>query len=106
MKKELDRKSVLPLKLAFNLPTHTPNTPKKIGFNPSASYGSAKRWPASYYAEVSAALLEEGHEIYFFGAKEDAIVSEEILKLIKGLLKTPYYSITLTICAGKQALKN
>ncbi|AGT74495.1 lipopolysaccharide heptosyltransferase II [Helicobacter pylori SouthAfrica20] len=89
LKKELDQKSVLPLKLAFNLPAHTPNTPKKIGFNPSASYGSAKRWLASYYAEVAATLLEKGHEIYFFGAKEDAIVSEEILKSVKGLLKNP-----------------
>ncbi|STP03123.1 ADP-heptose--LPS heptosyltransferase II [Helicobacter acinonychis] len=70
LKKELDKKSVLPLKLAFNLPTHTPNTPKKIGFNPSASYGSAKRWLASYYAEVAAILLEKGYEIYFLGLKK------------------------------------
>lgn len=104
-KKELDQKSVLPLKLAFNLPTHTPNTPKKIGFNPSASYGSAKRWLASYYTEVAVALLEKGHEIYFFGAKEDAIVSEEILKSVKSLLKNPLLSHNAYNLCGKTSIE-
>ncbi|RKV58721.1 lipopolysaccharide heptosyltransferase II [Helicobacter pylori] len=105
LEKELDQKSVLPLKLAFNLPTHTPNTPKKIGFNPSASYGSAKRWPASYYAKAAAVLLEKGHEIYFFGAKEDTIVSEEILKSVKGLLKNPLLSHNAYNLCGKTSIE-
>ncbi|WP_104748136.1 lipopolysaccharide heptosyltransferase II [Helicobacter cetorum] len=87
LKQDLNRKAILPLRLPFILETKTPHAHKKIGFSPSASYGSAKRWLSVYYAKVASALLEYGHEIYFFGAKADTSVSEEILGLTKNRLK-------------------
>ncbi|AFI05579.1 lipopolysaccharide heptosyltransferase II [Helicobacter cetorum] len=105
LKKELDRESVLPLNLAFNLHSRSNNTPKKIGFSPSASYGSAKRWLPPYYAKVASVLLEKGHEIYFFGAKEDSLVSEEILRLTQNELKNKALMTNATNLCGKTSIE-
>ncbi|WP_120944200.1 MULTISPECIES: lipopolysaccharide heptosyltransferase II [Helicobacter] len=68
-----------PLKL------HTPpahKLGKRIGLNPGAAYGSAKRWSAKHFAQVGAHFLDQSYEVYLFGAQGDLAVVGEIARLI------------------------
>ncbi|WP_104761497.1 lipopolysaccharide heptosyltransferase II [Helicobacter cetorum] len=105
LKQDLDRKALLPLNLPIDLPTKSPNLTKKIGFSPSASYGSAKRWPRAYYAQVASALLEYEHEVYFFGAQADFSIAEEILSLTKSQLKTQHLINNAHNLCGKTSIE-
>lgn len=49
-----------------------------LGLCPGAEYGSAKRWPAEYYAEVAAQKLSGGWEVWLFGSGKDAPITAEI----------------------------
>lgn len=49
-----------------------------LGLCPGAEYGPAKRWPARYFAEVAAAKLAEGWEVWIFGSARDAPYADEI----------------------------
>lgn len=48
------------------------------GFVPGAEYGPAKRWPAEYFADLAARLLDEGWEVWLFGSAKDQPVCREI----------------------------
>ncbi|KHF20888.1 ADP-heptose--LPS heptosyltransferase, partial [Vibrio parahaemolyticus] len=52
----------LPFKLKFQNPLVLKNGKKILGLNPGASFGSAKRWDASYFAKV-ALNFSQSHEI-------------------------------------------
>ena len=55
-----------------------------IGLNPGATYGSAKCWPAKYFADVAAKIHEEKNaNIIIIGGPGDAKVCSEVFDLIK-----------------------
>ncbi|NEX60917.1 lipopolysaccharide heptosyltransferase II [Noviherbaspirillum sp. 17J57-3] len=58
-----------------------------IAFAPGAEFGSAKRWPASYFAELARKLMAERLEtqIVLLGSPKDSEVTAEILALAPGV---------------------
>lgn len=48
---------------------------------PGAEYGSAKRWPAQYYAEVARAKLAQGWAVWLFGSDRDRPVTQRVQAL-------------------------
>ncbi|MBZ7952519.1 lipopolysaccharide heptosyltransferase II [Campylobacter sp. RM9939] len=73
----------LPIKRRFTHPLTLKNGKKILGINPGATFGSAKRWDASYFAEV-AKEFSKSHEILIFGAGHgEQILCDEIEKLLK-----------------------
>jgi heptosyltransferase II len=60
---------------------------KLIAFAPGAEFGSAKRWPASYFAELARKLMAEepGTQVVLLGSPKDADVTAEILSLAPGV---------------------
>jgi len=59
---------------------HKPSNKKILGICPGAEYGPAKRWPASYFAEVASKKLDEGWEVWLFGSEKDQPVTSEIMQ--------------------------
>jgi heptosyltransferase-2 len=55
-----------------------------LGMCPGAAYGPAKRWPATYFAEVANAQLAQGWRVWLFGSANDADVSSHIQTLTDG----------------------
>ncbi len=49
-----------------------------IGFMPGAEYGPAKQWPLTHYAELAAALVGEGYQIWLLGSAKDREVAARI----------------------------
>ncbi len=45
---------------------------------PGAEYGSAKRWPAEYFAEIAKAKLAEGWAVWLFGSEKDAAITAKV----------------------------
>jgi heptosyltransferase II len=58
----------------FNL---TPSE-KILALCPGAEYGPAKRWPASYYAEVARHKIGQGWQVWLFGSDKDKAAAEQI----------------------------
>jgi heptosyltransferase II len=56
-------------------------TNKVLGLCPGAEYGSAKRWPAEYYAEVANEALKNGWQVWLFGSDKDVSVTNIINQL-------------------------
>jgi heptosyltransferase II len=52
-------------------------------FCPGAEYGPAKRWPATYFAELAQRL--ENHHVWLIGSPKDQAVGEEIQQLSGGI---------------------
>jgi heptosyltransferase-2 len=50
-------------------------------FCPGAEYGPAKRWPISYFAELSQRLHAQGYAVWLVGSAKDKEVSEKIVAL-------------------------
>lgn len=55
-----------------------------MAFCPGAEYGSAKRWPSSYYAEVACYYLAQGWQVWLFGSPKDEGVAKEICQAASG----------------------
>ena len=47
---------------------------------PGAEYGSAKRWPAEYYAELVSRVSQSGGTVIILGSKNDQAVAQQIKK--------------------------
>lgn len=45
---------------------------------PGAEFGGAKRWPASYYAQLARIYLDRGWQVALYGSANDRPVTEEI----------------------------
>jgi len=50
-------------------------------FCPGAEYGSAKRWPVAYFAEIAQRLQKKGFEVWLLGSNKDKEVAEKIVSL-------------------------
>lgn len=48
---------------------------------PGAEFGSSKRWPEEYYAELAQEKLKEGWQVWLFGSAKDKTVTEKIMAL-------------------------
>ncbi len=46
-----------------------------------AEFGSSKRWPAEYYAEVAKAKLAQGWQVWLFGSEKDAGITARLRSL-------------------------
>lgn len=74
----------------------TPNTyhlpPKKLGLNPGATYGSAKRWYPKEFALVAKELSKE-YDILIFGGPTEVEQAGEIEKYLQELGVTNYTNL-------------
>lgn len=52
-----------------------------LGLCPGAEYGEAKRWPATYYAEVANEGVKRGWDVWLFGSEKDKPVTAQINQL-------------------------
>ena len=52
---------------------------------PGAEYGPAKRWPASYFAELARRLANDGHQVWIVGSSKDRDIGQEITRLSGGV---------------------
>ena len=57
---------------------------KIVALCPGAEYGEAKRWPASYYAEVAKVKIAQGFQIWLFGSAKDQAIAEQINNQVEG----------------------
>ncbi|WP_256451995.1 lipopolysaccharide heptosyltransferase II [Methylobacter sp. S3L5C] len=64
-------------------PTY-PSPEKILALCPGAEYGAAKRWPASYYAQVARQKIAEGWQVWLFGSDKDKAVAEQINAEVSG----------------------
>ncbi len=51
---------------------------KILALCPGAEYGTAKRWPAKYYAEIAKKKHKKGWDVWLFGSEKDKPVTTEI----------------------------
>ncbi len=58
----------------------TPEKPVAV-FCPGAEYGPAKRWPATYFAEIAQRLLQQNYAVWLIGSGKDKSVAEAINQL-------------------------
>jgi heptosyltransferase-2 len=56
-----------------------------VAFCPGAEYGTSKRWPAAYYAELARMFAGEGRQVWLLGSPRDAAVGEEIVRRSRGV---------------------
>ncbi len=61
-----------------------PGSKKIVALCPGAEYGEAKRWPASYYAEVAKVKIAQGFQIWLFGSAKDQVIAEQINNQVEG----------------------
>jgi heptosyltransferase-2 len=62
--------------MAVNLPI--------LALCPGAEFGSAKRWPAAYFAELANDYLAQGWQVALFGSAKDGAVTEDIISACGG----------------------
>lgn len=48
---------------------------------PGAAFGSAKRWPEEYFAELANAMMRQGWEVWLFGSAGEKAVGDKIQAL-------------------------
>ncbi|RIZ66004.1 MAG: lipopolysaccharide heptosyltransferase II [Methylococcales bacterium] len=57
---------------------------KILALCPGAEYGPAKRWPASYYAEVAQHKINLGWQVWLFGSDKDKDAAAQINSAVSG----------------------
>lgn len=58
----------------------------RVGLNPAAAYGDAKRWLPSYFAATAAHFAKLGAEVLIFGTKGDSELAESIISEARAIL--------------------
>ncbi|WP_143000171.1 MULTISPECIES: glycosyltransferase family 9 protein [unclassified Helicobacter] len=58
----------------------------RVGLNPAAAYGDAKRWLPSYFAATAAHFAGLGAEVLIFGTKGDSELAESIISEARAIL--------------------
>ncbi len=59
-------------------------TEKILALCPGAEYGAAKRWPASYYAEIARQKMTQGWQAWLFGSDKDQEAAAQINSAVSG----------------------
>lgn len=49
-----------------------------------SEYGSSKRWPPEYFAEVANHMLQKGWKVWLFGSAKDRFITTKIMQLTYG----------------------
>ena len=70
--------------LRYANPTYTSST-KILALCPGAEYGAAKRWPASFYAEVAQQKIAQGWQVWLFGSDKDKEAAAQINSAVSGV---------------------
>ena len=70
-----------------------------LGIAPGATYGDAKRWPASKFAEVAVALAAR-YQILLLGSPQEAAITAEIATILQRRGGIDYYDL-----AGKTTIR-
>ncbi|PAF48702.1 lipopolysaccharide heptosyltransferase II [Helicobacter sp. 12S02232-10] len=73
------------LKLIASKNKYFSQTKVKIGINPGAAFGSAKRWLKEYFAETILSLIQKDYEIVLFGNQSDINATKDIIEIVKKL---------------------
>lgn len=55
-----------------------------IALAPGAEFGSSKRWPPDYFAQLAQAKLDQGYQIWLMGSPNDKPVTQAITQQTKG----------------------
>lgn len=58
-------------------------SPKRIGINPGAAFGSAKRWEQSHFIAVIKHFLAQGDEVYLFGSGIESSANAQIVQSLE-----------------------
>ncbi len=58
-------------------------SPKRIGINPGAAFGSAKRWEQSHFIAVIKHFLAQGNEVYLFGSSIESSANAQIVQSLE-----------------------
>lgn len=53
-------------------------TPKTLALCPGAEYGPSKRWPATHFAEVAKAKIQQGWQVWLLGSEKDQTEAKAI----------------------------
>lgn len=61
---------------------------------PGAEFGSSKRWPEAYYAELAAAQIRSGWQLWLFGSANDQAVARKIKQQLPADLLEHCYDLT------------
>jgi len=70
-----------PVRTEFQLPLQPQQ--KRLIFCPGAEFGPAKQWPASHYAQVANALIQQNWQLLILGSKADKTIADEIINHIE-----------------------
>ena len=55
-----------------------------VAFAPGAEFGPSKRWPERHFAELAAALIGRGFQVWLMGSARDAPITAEVQRLAGG----------------------
>lgn len=80
-----------------------------IGINPGAAYGSAKRWPPEYFAELIMKIIRDldGH-VVIFGSPSEVNIANDIISEINKLKikhKIEKFGSQVLVMSGKTTLR-
>jgi heptosyltransferase-2 len=67
-----------------HIETENHTSTKILALCPGAEYGAAKRWPASFYAEVAQQKIAQGWQVWLFGSDKDKEAAAEINSAVSG----------------------
>ena len=54
---------------------------KVIALGAGAEFGSSKRWPPDYYAELANRKIEDGFDVWLFGSPKDRAITDQVMAL-------------------------
>lgn len=77
-----DHPPIPPLHIVHEPSPKPLSTPKLIGINPGATYGSAKRWGEAHFTTLIAALLARGYGVVLFGGAGEVEGNAKILSAL------------------------
>lgn len=79
-----------------------------IGINPGAAYGSAKRWPPEYFAELIIRIINDlNGRVIIFGSPAEVEIANEIINEINTLKikRKVEYGARIMVMSGKTGLR-
>ncbi|MCE3039480.1 lipopolysaccharide heptosyltransferase II [Helicobacter anatolicus] len=65
---------------------------KNIGIATGAAFGSAKAWLPEYFAQIVEYVIAQGHRVFLFGASQDVVLNQKIIKMVKENAKNQDFS--------------